>query len=135
MGFSRYLIASILIGGLLCACDKGGVAVENNAPMPSKQMISKTESSPSSVKTTDTSVPAPSASAIPLEVDKFREKRDMCDHFRGEDPSNAKRAAELAAEMEKTCRGTDQALAELRNKYASNSMVITALKEYEDKVE
>lgn len=75
------------------------------------------------------------AQDLPAEVMAFRAKRDLCDHFRGEEPYDAKRAAFLKAEMVRTCSGTDQALADLRRRYASDPKVIAALKDYESRIE
>ena len=79
--------------------------------------------------------PAPVASAAPTEVAEFRTQRDLCDHFRGEEPYDAKRAAELAQQLDKFCKGTDARLAGLRRKYAAQPGVLDTLKAYEDQVE
>jgi hypothetical protein len=73
--------------------------------------------------------------ALPANVVAFRQQRDTCDHFRGEEASDPKRAAFLNAEMAKYCSGTDQALADLRKRYAGETTVIEALKQYEDRIE
>lgn len=74
-------------------------------------------------------------SALPVDVVAFVERRELCDHFRGEDPYDAERAAELRAAMAKNCAGTDRELATLRRKYAADRRVIRRLARFEDTVE
>jgi hypothetical protein len=73
--------------------------------------------------------------AVPADLAAFRARRDACDHFRGEDPYDAKRAAFLAAEVAKACTGTDRELADLRKRYAGDAKVMGVLERYEDKIE
>jgi len=73
--------------------------------------------------------------ALPADVVMFKESRDICDHFRGEDPYDAKRAAEIARNLERHCHGTDARLAALRKKYASQPQVMSALEGYEANIE
>lgn len=75
------------------------------------------------------------AAALPADVAAFRKRRDRCDHFRGEEPGDEARAAELAQASRRTCRGTDAQLAVLRARYRGNRVVIAALRRYEDEVE
>ena len=89
-----------------------------------------------------TAAPAPTASptlgsapALPADILAFRKKRDDCDHFRGEEPYDAKRAAFLKAALARTCTGTDKALAALRQRYLDRPALLDALKAYEDRIE
>jgi hypothetical protein len=81
-----------------------------------------------------TATPAPDAS-VPADVAAFRERRDECDHFRGEDPYDEERAAFLSEALERTCTGTDAELKALRARYAGDPRVFAMLAEYEDEAE
>ena len=72
---------------------------------------------------------------LPPDVVAFHEKRSLCDHFRGEEPYDAQRAAFLKAELARTCAGSDQALANMRQRYAADPKVIASLQPYEDRIE
>ena len=73
--------------------------------------------------------------ALPADVVAFKEARDGCDHFRGEEPYDAARAAFIAAQLEKLCTGTDQRLVELQARYRNRPDVTAALAGYEHPVE
>ena len=73
--------------------------------------------------------------SLPPDVQVFIETRRMCDHWRGEEPYDEERAAEIEREAGKTCTGTDAQLALLRSSYADNAEVIAALADFEDRVE
>jgi len=75
--------------------------------------------------------------ALPKDVRAFVKKRDGCEHFRGEvpDPSEKARMKEVSRQIHAFCKGTDKALAGLKRKYASNSVVMARLSEYEDEIE
>jgi hypothetical protein len=77
---------------------------------------------------------APSV-ALPQDVAAFVADRDGCDHFRGEDPYDAKRAAFLAKALERLCTGSDRKLAALRTHYAANARILARLADYEDRIE
>lgn len=83
---------------------------------------------------TPTAAFAPDA-PLPAEVAAFRERRDECDHFRGEDPYDAERAAFLSEALTRTCTGTDAELKALRARYAGDPRVLAALADYEDEAE
>ena len=78
--------------------------------------------------------PTPDA-PLPAEVAAFRERRDECDHFRGEDPYDEERAAFLSEALTRTCTGTDAELKALRARYAGDPRVVAALADYEDEAE
>jgi hypothetical protein len=92
-----------------------------------------------STSAASTNAPAPSATAspqvLPRDVRAFIARRDECDHFRGEEPSDEARAAELERKLKQTCTGTDAALAALRRDHAGEPAAIAALANYEDSVE
>jgi hypothetical protein len=72
---------------------------------------------------------------LPAEVAAFVERRDQCDHFRGEESYDQQRAAELRSWLAQTCKGTDAELARLRARYAGDHGVSEKLSAYEAKVE
>ncbi len=74
-------------------------------------------------------------SKIPDDVAQFVDRRQNCDHFRGEEPYSPERRAQLEAATEKYCRGTDRELAVLRSKYRANAVVLKHLNAYERKIE
>lgn len=115
----RFLFA-IAIALLLVGCGKTDTA----APTP-----------PARPPTPAPNGSSTAAASLPSEVTAFKERRDACDHFRGEEAYDAARAKELAAKLDTYCHGTDQELATLRSRYAGDANVISALKGYEDKIE
>jgi hypothetical protein len=72
---------------------------------------------------------------LPADVAMFKKHRDLCDHFRGEEPYDAERRAFLEESLKKYCTGTDQELASLRTKYKNNVVVLKVLSAYEDAIE
>lgn len=72
---------------------------------------------------------------LPADVAMFKKHRDLCDHFRGEEPYDAERRTFLEESLKKYCTGTDQELASLRAKYKNNLVVLKVLSEYEDAIE
>lgn len=72
---------------------------------------------------------------LPKEAARFIERRDACDHFRGEEAYDAKRREFLEQQMLKLCVGSDKQLAELKKRYGSNKAVMTKLNEYEAQIE
>lgn len=80
---------------------------------------------------------AHTAETLPTDVRHFIEKRDICDHLRGEwpDPPDPARINEINAGIAKYCKGTDKRLAALRKRYARNKVVVQSLSEYESHLE
>jgi hypothetical protein len=72
---------------------------------------------------------------LPEDVARFVERRDECDHFRGEEAFDAKRREFLEQETLKLCVGSDKQLADLKKKYGGNKAVMTKLNEYEAVIE
>ena len=74
---------------------------------------------------------------LPPDVGRFIERRDACDHFRGEvaDPPDRGRMQELAEGFARFCTGTDNELAGLRQRYASDAGVMSRLSGYDEHVE
>lgn len=74
---------------------------------------------------------------LPHDVRNFIEKREGCDHMRGElpDPVDTHRTRQLQRETRSLCKGTDQKLAQLKKKYAKNSSVMQHLDAFEPAIE
>jgi hypothetical protein len=146
--FKTFLFATLL---LLPGCGDG--ATPGNAA--SDTTIVRDETAPvanDALPPVDQAAPTPTAAAngddvavataakdagatLPADVVTFRAKRDECDHFRGEEPTDAARAAFLEKALERTCQGTDAALKALRKRHAENPAAIAALASYEDDIE
>jgi hypothetical protein len=84
---------------------------------------------------------AGAAKPLPREVRTFIERREGCDHFRGEpvpepedDPEGARRK-QIESALAKLCTGTDAELARLRARYRKDAAVTAALADFEDDIE
>jgi hypothetical protein len=55
--------------------------------------------------------------ALPADVREFLEQREACLHWGTEDPYDEARRAEIAAGVERDCRGLDRKLRELRGRH------------------
>jgi len=77
----------------------------------------------------------PVMATLPSDVVAFRKRRGQCDHFRGEEPGDEGRAAELEKMLERACRGTDAELAGMRRRYRGDTAIVAALRDYDDQVE
>lgn len=113
-GMYRSLIAVMVAAHGACAMAEGGTT-------------------PLAVPVTD--VEQGQAEALPEDVATFIERREACDHFRGEPPFDEEREAFLLRMMKETCTGTDAELARLRRVHAGNAAVIEALAHFEDSIE
>jgi hypothetical protein len=78
---------------------------------------------------------APAQPQLPEDVASFVERRDICDHFRGEEPYSPERRAEINRNTEKFCRGTDPELGALRAKYQNTRAFAAALERFERDIE
>jgi len=76
-------------------------------------------------------------SEFPRAVQSFAEKRDQCDHFRGEVPDSPddERMSEVNQAIDRFCTGTDQQLSRLKKKYAGDTRVSAKLDAYEPTIE
>jgi hypothetical protein len=72
---------------------------------------------------------------LAADVEKFKERRDLCNHFRGEDPYDEERGKFLAENLKKYCTGTDKELASLKAKYKNKKTVMKVLETYEEQIE
>ena len=80
-------------------------------------------------------IEAHAQSAWPADVQHFIERRDACDHFRGEDPYDEERSKFLQQKMTEFCNGTDQELSRLKTKYRTDKRITATLNEYEQQIE
>ena len=73
---------------------------------------------------------------MPADVAAFFLDRQQCEHFLGEEPYDAERAAQIEEALDRYCRGTDGRLAQLKRRYAQGpSAVRQALDALDDKLE
>ena len=72
---------------------------------------------------------------LPRDVASFKQRRDLCDHFRGEEPYDPERRKFLEKRLNQYCRRTDNELASLKAKYKHNDAVMKILGQYEEKIE
>ncbi|MFC5699364.1 hypothetical protein ACFPU0_27995 [Pseudomonas sp. GCM10022186] len=81
------------------------------------------------------------ADAYPPDVAQFIERRELCEHFRqepwpeGRSVEEKERRAFIASQLERYCKGSDQAIGELKKKYVNNRRVTDRLKRYEINIE
>ncbi len=78
---------------------------------------------------------AQAQSQWPADLARFIERRDACDHFRGEDPYDEERRKFLQQKMAELCTGTDKELLRLKSKYRSDNKVTAKLNQYEAQIE
>ena len=74
-------------------------------------------------------------SSFPEDVLEFIDKRDGCDHFRGEPIYSKERQEFLLKSMIELCTGTDGELAVLKSKYQNNKIIISTLSIYDNNIE
>src|SRR6266403_1776927 len=72
---------------------------------------------------------------LPTEVSAFLERRESCDHWRGERGYDEERQADIDWALCRACPGTDAQLARLKKKYAANKAVMQKLSEFEPNIE
>lgn len=72
---------------------------------------------------------------VPADVADFKERRDLCDHFRGEEPYDYERRRFLEENLKRYCTGTDKELASLKATYRNNKSVMDVLEKYEETIE
>ena len=145
----RPIFAANLIWVTLLGCSQGNVAAEQPAANAAQE-VAATESkatgtppvaSPPTEAASPNSATAPkkasptTATALPNEVTNFVQRRDSCDHFRGEEAYDAERGAFLRKSLKETCTGSDRKLKSLREKYRNNPAVAKKLKDYENNIE
>jgi hypothetical protein len=75
------------------------------------------------------------ASDVPKEIAKFIERRESCDHWRGEDKYNKKRQAEINRAICQACTGTDAELKRLKQKFKDRPDIQAKLNNFEPQIE
>ena len=74
---------------------------------------------------------AASTAPLPPAVTRFIERRQGCDHWRGEFSEDPARRRQIDAGARQACTGSDRELDRLRRVYRQNLAVRDALKGYE----
>jgi hypothetical protein len=72
---------------------------------------------------------------LPEDVAKFIEKREGCDHFRGEEAYDEERGRFIDDNIARLCTGTDAELAALKAKYVARANIMKRLNAFEDSIE
>ncbi|MCF6190320.1 MAG: hypothetical protein L3J51_07570 [Cocleimonas sp.] len=72
---------------------------------------------------------------IPADVYYFIERRDGCDHFRGEPMYSEERKEDILKNMKELCEGSDEALSKMRHKHKDNKFVQKLLSVYDANIE
>jgi hypothetical protein len=81
------------------------------------------------------------AGNYPEEVAEYVERREICEHFRqepwpeGSSVEERERREFIAGQFERYCKGSDQAIRELKEKYRNNRAVVDTLEKYEANIE
>lgn len=97
-------------------------ACKDRAPSPA----------PAETEAPSAPAPAPSATASPAavpppdpaaEVSRLAKRIEACEHFAGEEPYDAARAAELRQQVEANCPGNQAEHARLRRQHAANPAI------------
>lgn len=81
--------------------------------------------------------PSCTQNLIPDDVTKFIERRESCDHYRGEipDPPNEAEMRALNEAIEEYCTGTDATLEHLKEKYRTSETITARLNSFELRIE
>ena len=72
---------------------------------------------------------------LPSDVMRFTRQRDLCDHYRQEEPYDDARRKFLQEGVRASCSGTDRALRRLKAKYRASPIVLRRLAGYEPSIE
>ena len=78
---------------------------------------------------------AATSPTFPSDVSAFLDRRESCDHWRGEEGYDKERQADIDWSICQSCPGTDRELAGLKKKYQSNPKILKALAEFEVTIE
>lgn len=69
---------------------------------------------------------------LPPAVQRFVERRQGCDHWRGEYSEDPPRRRQIERGVSVACTGTDRELKRLRRVYRRDASVLAALKDFEE---
>lgn len=84
---------------------------------------------------------ASASQPLPQEVERFVERREVCEHFPGEPwpeghtREDAERRSFLARELDRHCSGSDAQLGSLRRNYRDDKTILRTLERYEDTIQ
>lgn len=82
---------------------------------------------------------AESDGSVPADVSSYIQSRDNCDSLRGDipepDPADPGNLDRVISDINKYCKGTDQKLKQLKEKYSGNESVEKLLSTYEENIE
>lgn len=82
---------------------------------------------------------AESDGTVPADVSDYIKSRDNCDSLRGDipepDPADPDNLNRVISDINKYCKGTDQTLRQLKEKYAGNESIVKLLSTYEENIE
>lgn len=81
------------------------------------------------------SLGAIAAGSLPKDVAQYIERRDVCEHWRGEEGYDKDRQAQINFGQCQSCPGSDVGLARLKTKYRNNKAIISRLQKYESQIE
>ena len=72
-----------------------------------------------------------------LDLARYLERREMCDHMRGEfpDPPDPERMREINEQVDVFCPGSDAQLAQLKQRYRDDPAVMKRLDALEPRIE
>jgi hypothetical protein len=77
--------------------------------------------------------------SVPADVSSYIKSRDNCDSLRGDipepDPTDPGNLDQVISDINKYCKGTDQKLKQLKEKYSGNESVKNLLSPYEENIE
>jgi len=77
--------------------------------------------------------------SVPTDVSSYIKNRDNCDSLRGDipepDPADPDNLSRVISDINKYCKGTDQKLKQLKEKYSGNESIVKLLSTYEENIE
>ncbi|MGF6151530.1 hypothetical protein [Pseudomonas fluorescens] len=78
-------------------------------------------------------------SSVPTDVSSYIESRDSCDSLRGDiptpDPAAPDNLNRVISDINKYCKGTDQRLKQLKEKYSHSESIMKLFSTYEENIE
>lgn len=82
---------------------------------------------------------AESDGSVPGDVSDYITSRDNCDSLRGDipepDPADPDNLSRVISDINKYCKGTDQKLKQLKEKYSGDESIVKLLSTYEENIE
>lgn len=74
---------------------------------------------------------------VPVDLNAYLERREMCDHLRGEfpDPPDPERMHDILEQVDRFCPGSDAQLAELKRRYRDDPKAMAQLDALEPRIE